>query len=433
MKQPPCFHGGLRLNKFCLAPVVLVCQGLERGRGKDCDAHAARMNVNMKLSPLNESDRSSCLICPSSGLWPTSAVAQFNSFFNHSQTKEQQTIGHVMTADQPKRRCKSRVCGEDLCGVVIKMDAGGWKTEGRSSETIATVDVPPTAKACEDNEWIKSSISYALSVFRGYIAEKELEEPKGSPKALARILANFYVDIRCKKTGNLFSKNSLSALRFGLKRYYKRIYGIDIISDAIFTEANRKFRAQMALLREKGLENPDPKRAIAPEDMARLYRSDVFNTDRPDSLQNKVFFEIMLFFPHRGRYTLKELKKSDFKTSVDSSGRKQLAILKSGRVEGAIFAQGGPSCPVASFEKYVSHLDPRSELLFQRPRRTPFMDQGKATTVWYDGLAIGVNTLCNKMKVISQLAGLSTIYTNSSITMCKCWTFHERVSISPAC
>ena len=287
----------------------------------------------------------------------------------------------------------------------------------KSSEETTIAEDSPLLQDSKDNEWIKSSVSYALSVFNGYVADNELEEPNGNSEALAAILKNFYVEIRCKKNGSMFSKNSMFALRFGLKRHFRKFYGIDIISDAAFVEANRSFRAQTALLKEKGLENPDPKKAISPEDMARLYRSGVFNTERPDTLQNKVFFEVMLFFPHRGRYSLKELKKTDFTVSVDASGRKHLSMLKSGQVEATIVAQGGPSCPVASFEKYVQHLNPASEFFFQRPRK--FLSVRANDVVWYDDLALGVHTLCNKMKVISQLARLSTVYTNGSITMCK--------------
>lgn len=308
------------------------------------------------------------------------------------------------------------------------MDAG--PVQGRLSELKATTDDSLIPEASKDNEWIKSSISYALSVFNGYIADKKFQKPNGNPEALAQILKNFYVDIRCKKTGNLFSKNSMSALRFGLKRYYQRVYGFNILSDEVFAEANRQFREQMAFLKEKGLENPDPKRAITPEDMAKVYQSGVFNTDSPDTLQNKVFFETMLFFPHRGIYTLKELKKSNFAVTLDSSGRKHLDMLKDGQVEGTIFARGGPSCPVASFEKYLKHLNPGSEFFFQRPRKLLSIWGGEAISVWYDSFPVGLNTLCNKMKVISQLAKLPTIYTNSAITMCKCYMFSQTYHLS---
>ena len=50
-----------------------------------------------------------------------------------------------------------------------------------------------------------------------------------------------------------------------------------------------------------------------------------------------------------------------------------------------------------------------NEYLFQRPKSS---GEGE---IWYDNMIFGENTLGKKMKVISQQAELSTIYTNHSI------------------
>ena len=70
-----------------------------------------------------------------------------------------------------------------------------------------------------------------------------------------------------------------------------------------------------------------------------------------------------------------------------------------------------PLCPVASFRKYISHLNPENEYLFQRPKTRDVCED----EVWYDNMVLGENTLRKKMKVISQQAQLSVIYTNHSI------------------
>ena len=56
---------------------------------------------------------------------------------------------------------------------------------------------------------------------------------------------------------------------------------------------------------------------ICEEDLKKLYESDVFNQNSPETLQNKVFFEVMLYFCRRGRQNLRELKKTDFSFSTD--------------------------------------------------------------------------------------------------------------------
>ena len=70
----------------------------------------------------------------------------------------------------------------------------------------------------------------------------------------------------------------------------------------------------------------------------------------------------------------------------------------------------GPHCRVALFEKYLQHLNPENEFLFQRSKRSvsPY-DQ-----LWYDNMVIGERSLGSKMENISQEAGLSvTIFDNS--------------------
>ena len=79
-------------------------------------------------------------------------------------------------------------------------------------------------------------------------------------------------------------------------------------------------------------------------------------------------------------------------------------------------------CPVASFRKYISHLNPENEHLFQRPKTRDVCED----EVWYDNMVLGENTLGKKMKVISQQAQLSAIYTNHSIRATAVTIFDRR-------
>ena len=78
---------------------------------------------------------------------------------------------------------------------------------------------------------------------------------------------------------------------------------------------------------------------------------------------------------------------------------------------GSMYATGGSFCPVAYFEKYLQHLNPQNEFLFQRPKEklTPDSD------MWYDNMVVGERSLGEMMKQISKQAGLSKDYTNHSI------------------
>ena len=77
-----------------------------------------------------------------------------------------------------------------------------------------------------------------------------------------------------------------------------------------------------------------------------------------------------------------------------------------------MYEKPGPNCPVVSFKKYLSHLHPSNEFLFQPPKR----NASTSEDVWYDNMVVGERTLGEKMKNISREAKLSKCYTNHSIT-----------------
>ena len=106
----------------------------------------------------------------------------------------------------------------------------------------------------------------------------------------------------------------------------------------------------------------------------KLYESGVFNSDYSKTLLNKVFFEIMLCFCRRGRQNLRQFNKSDFEVHNDATGAKFVSkvgdeLTKNHREDdggeegGVMYATEGVWCPVASFEKYLQHLNPKKRVL----------------------------------------------------------------------
>ena len=138
---------------------------------------------------------------------------------------------------------------------------------------------------------------------------------------LAAVLRKFYAEAR-KKDGQMYSKNSLCSIRFAFFRHFKQELIVDIIKDTEFNEANRIYEAQYVELKKQGLAKTEHKPPIADEDIKKLYRCGVFNTENPTTLQNKVFFEIMLFFCQRGRQNLRQPKRTDFEIKVNSQGKR---------------------------------------------------------------------------------------------------------------
>ena len=143
----------------------------------------------------------------------------------------------------------------------------------------------------------------------------------------------------------------------------------------------------------------------------------------PELFKIKVFFEIMLYFCHRGRQNLRELKIKDPSFTKDDKGARY--VTKSGDeltnnrreddegFEGEMmFEKPGPQCPVASLELYIKHLNPKNELLFQRPKKGSKIG---VDGVCFDYIVVSERTLGEKIKCISKEAELSKIYTNHSI------------------
>lgn len=100
---------------------------------------------------------------------------------------------------------------------------------------------------------------------------------------------------------------------------------MDIIKDPEFVGANAVYQTESAQLNREKREKRDrlsTNQRSTTINIKQLYESGLFSLTRPDTLQNKVFFELMLFFCRRGRQNLRELKKVDFSIGTDSSGTK---------------------------------------------------------------------------------------------------------------
>jgi len=63
------------------------------------------------------------------------------------------------------------------------------------------------------------------------------------------------------------------------------------------------------------------KPTISEEDLRKLYSSSAFDMNTTVGLQNKVWFEVMLFFWRRGQEKLDELKRDSSTFSMDAIGR----------------------------------------------------------------------------------------------------------------
>ena len=100
-----------------------------------------------------------------------------------------------------------------------------------------------------------------------------------------------------RKDKNMYSKCSLIAIGFGLCKFIQfHRPELDIINGSNLKVANIVFKAKIVELKRLGKAKIEHKPPIVSEDLNILYHSIVFDTESPIGLQNKVWFELMLFF-----------------------------------------------------------------------------------------------------------------------------------------
>ena len=160
----------------------------------------------------------------------------------------------------------------------------------------------------KDSVNTKRATKVSVGVLQLYLQEKgQSTDFVSLPVAsLNELLKKFYVEAR-RKDKQPYTKSSLTAIRFGLCRHIKNSRpDVDIINGPEFEEANRVFKAKTVELKRQGKAKVEHK---PPEDLKKLYRSQTFDMATPTGLQNKVWFEVMLFSVDADRKTFVSSKE----------------------------------------------------------------------------------------------------------------------------
>ncbi|XP_061191032.1 uncharacterized protein LOC133199202 [Saccostrea echinata] len=269
----------------------------------------------------------------------------------------------------------------------------------------------------------KRRIRTSLSIFRTYLLEKNLQqsvEKTYSSEQLNNLLTNFYLEMK-KPDGKHYAGTSVMSIRYGLQKHFLKLRNEDIIRNEKYSSCNKMFKEVLVKLRKEEIEFQKGRISIHPDDVAKLYNT-VFSTDSPKGLQRKTIFEFIYYFCDRGREHLRRVRKEDFVFSKDASGREYVTVKgryskKESRekldTEPARMYDhpGNPMCPVTSFKKYLTKLNPINPYFWQRPRKL----YDPSDTIWYENSPLGKNTLSSLMINLSVEAKLSKKYSNSSI------------------
>ena len=248
-----------------------------------------------------------------------------------------------------------------------------------------------------------------------------------SKEELNTCLKYFYTSAR-KQDGSYYKATSLKSIRSAIDRYLRsppHSKQFSIISDAAFTEANRVLYAFVKNLKMTGkIEGVVHRQAITKEQVQKLFDSGQLgpaNSQDPSQLQRTVWFYLGLYFGRRGREDQRDLKSGMLSLrrtlqgveyfELDRQLPGRLSLLTDVKDESdvkAIFSVAGSSrCPVMTIKNYLSHLNPASDVLFQRP----IAKYKPKEAIWYGPATVGRNALAKFMKEMSTRAGIEPCLT----------------------
>jgi hypothetical protein len=161
-------------------------------------------------------------------------------------------------------------------------------------------------------------IRTGLSYFKDYVVSKghNLQNIVMMPPIqIAEYLKDFYTTVKSQDVEPFPS--SLKYIRTGLQKYFMKHHGIDIVKDREFEHANGVFDVTV-----KQVPRRCHRLRIEFEDLRKLYMGPALELEQPDTLQNKVFFDVNLYICNRGKDFLRVMSKSDFEVATDVEGRR---------------------------------------------------------------------------------------------------------------
>lgn len=269
----------------------------------------------------------------------------------------------------------------------------------------------------------------SANIFREYLKEKGVgcDFETFSDAELDHFLCTFYFDAR-QKNGDYYKISSLENVRFGLNRYLKGPpfnRDIDLKDGCSFKKSNESFKSACRELKEKGKGCIDHYPRIPDGDLAVLYNSRNLDANTPEGLLNKVQFDVRFYFTRRGAENMEKMSRSTYEVLVDSDTGLRYVAQKTDefnknhketdkeRYSGYMpeYRADPNKCPVQSFIRYIEHLNPNCDRLWQMPKQQ-YSDDDK---VWYHNKPLGVNTLRNFMPNLSKWCKLSAVFHNHSV------------------
>ena len=165
-------------------------------------------------------------------------------------------------------------------------------------------------------------------------------------------------------------------------------------------------------------------------DRVKIYNHAYMNPQNgAANLQRKVQFDIRLYFCRCGCENMEKMMKDDFKIKYNEKNDEWYVIKvkdemtknhrEAEQIVSGIMPENktDPMCPVQSFRKYLEHLHPDNNYLWQKPLDHP---HPSTPNIWYSRQHTGRNPLAKFMSEVSKHCELSQKYTNHSIRVTGC-------------
>ena len=175
------------------------------------------------------------------------------------------------------------------------------------------------------------------------------------------------------------------------------------------------------------LENPVNRCHVIPKaDMDKMFQVlSEKQFEGPVYLQLKVFVDLVYYMCRRGCEGLRNLTKKSFHVKKAADGRRYVVeadfqrkqktcgngLKYSTNTNIMLEQQNVKYCPVRTFERYCTLLHPDQDSFFQRSNHL-FSPIGQKNNRYYDNYGVGMNTISGFMPTISEMCGLSEIFTN---------------------
>lgn len=222
----------------------------------------------------------------------------------------------------------------------------------------------------------------------------------------------FYASLRTKQ-GTEYSRSALLGIRAAISRHltsppFSR--HISLMSDRACMSSNHVMLGSIKICEKAGKDVTGHMQAVSEGDIEKLYSSGVFDLDKPETLQNKVFWDVLLHFGRRGQEGLHDLKSNSYVKCTDNAGHQyyKMAYNEANKTQHGVNSKeneqetrmysrpGEQNCPVSNMDLYLGKLNPKCKAFFQQHLQYPKEE------CWYAVQAMGKNKLASMMARISK-------------------------------